>query len=170
MSSLLWPYHYVYYKYYRLQRFWLDPAAEYAALACLLIVEALNIYTLLCAADLIAGRRLLPPFSSAQSLWLLAVLAILQYFALIHRRKYKRIAERFIHESPRQRLFGGIAVTIYTVGSFILFFWLASLLPHTSNQALQRTADRRENLLSMTPILQPEARLALVSGRSAWSR
>jgi hypothetical protein len=39
-----------------------------------------------------------------------------------------------------------------------------------SNQALERTADRRENLLSMTSTLKPEARLALVSGRSSWSR
>jgi hypothetical protein len=142
MSKILWPYHYLYYKYYRLQRFWLDPAAEYAAPAGLLIVEALNIYTLLCAADLIAGHRLLPPFSAAQSLWLLAVLAIVQYFALIHRRKYKRIAQRFVHESSRQRLVGSIAVAIYTVGSFILFFWLVSLLPHTPNQALEPTAGR----------------------------
>ncbi len=40
----------------------------------------------------------------------------------------------------------------------------------TSNQALERTADRRENLLSMTSTLNLEAQLALVSGRSAWSR
>jgi phosphopantothenoylcysteine synthetase/decarboxylase len=39
-----------------------------------------------------------------------------------------------------------------------------------SNQALERTADRRENLLSMTSILKPKAKLALVSGRSAFSR
>jgi hypothetical protein len=170
MSSVLWPYHYLYYKYYRLQRFWLDPAAEYAALACLLIVEALNIYTLLCVADLFAGRQLLPRFSSSQSLWLLALLAVVQYFALIHRRKYKRIAQRFVHESPRQRLIGGIAVAVYTVGSFIIFFWFVSLLPNTPNQSLERTADRRDNLLSMTSTLKSEVRLALVSGRSAYSR
>jgi hypothetical protein len=157
MSSLLWPYHYLYYKYYRLQRFWLDPAAEYGALACLLIVEALNIYTLLCTADLIAGRRLLPPFSSAQSLWVLVVLAILQYFALIRRHKYKRIAQRFIHESPRQRLIGGIAVTIYTVGSFILFFWLASLLSYTPNQTMEPTAPSRNELTHSLPLFRPSA-------------
>jgi hypothetical protein len=145
MSTILWPYHYLYYKYYRLQRFWLDPAAEYAALCCLLIVEAVNIYTVLCAADLIAGRRLLPPFSSTQSLWLLAVLAVLQYFVLIYRRKWKRIAQHFVHESPRQRLVGGIAVAIYTVGSFVVFFWLASLLPHTPNQSMKPTAPSRNN-------------------------
>src|SRR5258707_288084 len=41
---------------------------------------------------------------------------------------------------------------------------------NASNHALERTADRRENLLSMTSILKPEARLTLDSGRSAWSR
>ena len=39
-----------------------------------------------------------------------------------------------------------------------------------SNRALERNADRCENLLSMTSTLNPEAPLALVSGRSAWSR
>ena len=133
MSKVFWPYQYLFYKYYRLQKFWLDPAAEYGALVCLLIVEALNIYTVLCAADILAGRRLLPPFSAAQSLWLLAALALLQYFALIHRRKYKRIAQQFMHESQRARLLGGIAVGVYAVASFVVFFWLASLLPHTPN-------------------------------------
>jgi hypothetical protein len=38
------------------------------------------------------------------------------------------------------------------------------------NQALERTADRREDLLSMTSTLKLELELALVSGRSAWSR
>jgi hypothetical protein len=40
----------------------------------------------------------------------------------------------------------------------------------SSNQALERTADRRENLLSMTSTLKLEVALALVSGRSACSR
>jgi hypothetical protein len=39
-----------------------------------------------------------------------------------------------------------------------------------SNQALERTAERREDLLVMTSTLKPEAELALVSGRSASSR
>jgi hypothetical protein len=41
---------------------------------------------------------------------------------------------------------------------------------HRPNQALERTADRRANLLSMTSTLKPEAEFALVSGRSAYSR
>jgi hypothetical protein len=39
-----------------------------------------------------------------------------------------------------------------------------------SNKSLERTADRREDLLSMTSILNPEAQRALVSGRSSCSR
>jgi hypothetical protein len=42
--------------------------------------------------------------------------------------------------------------------------------PYRPNQALERTADRCENLLSMTSTLKSEAQRALVSGRSAWSR
>jgi len=44
------------------------------------------------------------------------------------------------------------------------------ILRKSSNQALQRTADRRVNSFSMTSTLKPEAPLAVVSGRSAWSR
>jgi hypothetical protein len=40
----------------------------------------------------------------------------------------------------------------------------------TSNQALERTADRRKDLLMMTSTLNLEAPLGLVSGRSAPSR
>src|SRR5581483_5237022 len=40
----------------------------------------------------------------------------------------------------------------------------------SSNQALERTADRREELFSMTSTRNPEAQLAIVSGRSALSR
>ena len=40
----------------------------------------------------------------------------------------------------------------------------------TSNQALERTADRRVNLLLITSTLNSEAQLAIVSGRSACSR
>jgi len=42
--------------------------------------------------------------------------------------------------------------------------------PNGSNQALERTADRRDNLLLMTSTLKIEAELAAVSGRSASSR
>jgi hypothetical protein len=38
------------------------------------------------------------------------------------------------------------------------------------NQTLERTADRREDLLLITSTLKSEAQLALVSGRSACSR
>jgi hypothetical protein len=38
------------------------------------------------------------------------------------------------------------------------------------NQAPERTADRREDLLSMISTLKLEAQLAFVSGRSAYSR
>jgi hypothetical protein len=44
------------------------------------------------------------------------------------------------------------------------------LNPFGSNQALERTADRRAHLFSMTSTLNPGAQLALVSGRSACSR
>jgi hypothetical protein len=40
----------------------------------------------------------------------------------------------------------------------------------SSNRTLERTADRRADLLLMTSTLKPAAKLAVVSGRSAQSR
>ena len=40
----------------------------------------------------------------------------------------------------------------------------------SSNKSLERTADRRENLLSITSTLKSEAEFAPISGRSASSR
>jgi hypothetical protein len=50
--------------------------------------------------------------------------------------------------------------------------WILQHLPRktSSNQTLERTTDRRLNSLSMTSTLKSEALLALVSGRSAYSR
>jgi hypothetical protein len=47
---------------------------------------------------------------------------------------------------------------------------LFPLLTYRPNQALERTADRRDNLLPMASTLRLEAQLAAVSGRSALSR
>jgi hypothetical protein len=44
------------------------------------------------------------------------------------------------------------------------------MLKKRPNQALERTADRCENLLSMISTLNSEAQIAIVSGRSALSR
>ena len=50
-----------------------------------------------------------------------------------------------------------------------LDFSFRMFVTRTSNQALERTADRRANLLLMTSTLELEALLAIVSGRSAHS-
>ena len=47
---------------------------------------------------------------------------------------------------------------------------MAGHLTLSPNKALERTADRLENLLSMASIVKVEAQHALVSGRSAPSR
>jgi hypothetical protein len=129
VSKLLGAYQYIFYKYYRLQRFWLDPAAEYGALACFLIVQGLNLWTLLGLAEWYSGVRVVPPLSSLQTLGILALLAIPQWFVFIHRGRFKHIAQRFAHESPPQRLAASLAVSIYTVLSFMFLIWSSGLTP-----------------------------------------
>jgi hypothetical protein len=129
VSKLLSVYQYIFYKYYRLQRFWFDPAAEYGALACLLIVQGLNLWTLVGLAEWYSGVRFVPPLSSLQTLCTLAALAVPQWFVFIHRARFKRIAQRFARESSRQRLVGSLAVAVYTVLSFVLLIWISGLTP-----------------------------------------
>ena len=129
MSKLLHAYQYIFYKYYRLQRFWLDPAAEYGALACLLLVQGLNLWALVGLSEWYSGVQFVPHLSSLHILCILAALAVPQWFALVHRGRFKRIAQRFAHESPRQRLVGSLAVAVYTVLSFVLLIWISGLTP-----------------------------------------
>jgi hypothetical protein len=60
---------------------------------------------------------------------------------------------------------GGFTLTAHYSDTDSEVIW-----PRTPNQALERTADRREDLLSISSTLKTEAKLALVSGRSASSR
>ena len=129
MSKLLGIYQYAFYKYYRLQRFWIDPAAEYGALACLLLVQGLNLWTLVGLAEWYSGVRFVPPVSSLLTLCILAALGVPQWFVFVHGRRFKRIVQRFAHESPRQRLVGSLAVAVYTVLSFLLLIWTSGLTP-----------------------------------------
>ena len=129
MIKLLHAYQYIFYKYYRLQRFWLDPAAEYGALACILFVQGLNLWALVGLAEWYSGVQFVPRLSLLHILCILAVLAVPQWFALVHRDRFKRITQRFAHESSRQRLVGSLAVAVYTVLSFVLLIWISSLTP-----------------------------------------
>ena len=56
------------------------------------------------------------------------------------------------------------------VSGFLKWYITSFKFPWRPNQALERTADRHENLLSMTSTLKTEARLAVAIGRSAFSR
>ena len=61
-------------------------------------------------------------------------------------------------------------VQLHVGSTRAVFKRVSARSPSASNQALERTADRREDLFSMTSILKREAQLALISGRSASSR
>jgi hypothetical protein len=79
-----------------------------------------------------------------------------------------RLAYPFFPQCGRRR--GSRVLVRNTPDVKFMVLFHAPDSPITSNQPLERTADRREDLLLMTSTLKPEARLALVSGRSASSR
>jgi hypothetical protein len=68
----------------------------------------------------------------------------------------------------------GVGLNIVALVIVLLLYSRLVAPEHSSvqrpNQTLERTADRREDLLAMTSTLKREAKLALVSGRSAYSR
>lgn len=73
------------------------------------------------------------------------------------------------------RLFFGVRQGLFALWRFILYAILLGLIPgrlgtHRPNHSLERTVDRRKDLFSMTSLPKLEAQIALVSGRSAYSR
>ena len=101
-------YQYVFYKFYRFERLLFDPAPEYTALFCILVLEGLNIGFLIGLAESLTGIRLLPHLSKLQILYVLVGIGLPQYFILVNRGRFKRIAAQFYGESPRRRVIGAL--------------------------------------------------------------
>jgi len=124
-------YEYLFYRLYCWQRRIgvSDLASALSALVFLLIVVCWNLLFMLELIELIFRSRvpLIRALSTSEILIAATLLAIPQYFFLVHDRRYRKIAQKFELESNRQRRARGIVVFLYVVFSFLLLV-LGSIL------------------------------------------
>jgi hypothetical protein len=122
-------YRYLFYRFYQLERSLFDPSPEVPAFFLMLFAQITTIALLLFVAEWISGLRLVPDISKPRSWAITGVLGLPQYFALLHRGKYRRIVDQFTGESSRKRTLGSIAVALYVVLSLVFAIALGTHLP-----------------------------------------
>jgi len=122
-------YKYLFYKLTVFERVWLDPVPVVTAFCFMLVLQSLNIFCLFVIVDRFHPIRLPLQWSYQNVLAGLALLALPQYFFLLHRSRFRRVVAEFAHESERHSLIGGLIVGVYIVSSFILIFVAASIPP-----------------------------------------
>src|SRR6059058_2717859 len=92
-------YRYVFYKLYCFESVMFDITPAFTALAMMVVTQLLNIGFVLFLAEWFAGRRLLPHLATWHGLVLLLVLAIPQYFYLLHRGRFRQTLNEFRGET-----------------------------------------------------------------------
>ena len=119
------------YFFYRLYR-WaidlkLDQTPEISAFAVTVIVVWWNLLSLANLLELVFSKRLFPPLSIPSILAMGAIIALPQYFILIHRGRHKLMFNEFASEGPRQVVTRGVLIGIFIPASFILMIVTAVL-------------------------------------------
>jgi hypothetical protein len=126
-SILCKPYKYLYIRMYKwYSRRWPDDWPEYNALFVLSFLIFLNILTVLAAIDVL-NRQHVMALTRSTAIGMGVIIIALGYFVLIHREKYRTIAEEFGYETPSQRRRRFVASVTYVALTFLAFFWLVSL-------------------------------------------
>jgi len=120
-------YKYLFYKLCVFERVCFDPIPGFTAFCFLIALEWLNVLGFFIIIDRFYAITL--PLSYRNALFGLALLALPQYFFLLHRRRFRRVIAEFAHESQRQSLIGGLLVGFYVVFSFVFVLLAASVPP-----------------------------------------
>jgi len=122
-------YKYLFYKLCIFERVWLDPVPGFTAFGFMLVLQALNIFCLFIFVDRFHPITLPLRWSYQNVLCGFALLALPQYFFLLHRGRFRRVIGEFAHESERQSVIDGFVVGVYIVLSFLLIFLAMSIPP-----------------------------------------
>ena len=110
-------YEYLFYKLYSFESIWkwFDPVPEFSALLIMVCLEWMNIYWILGVSERLVHARLIPALSNWQVIVAMCLIALPQYFLLVHNRKYKRIAKEFSSEGKWQKYIGSGLVLLYVL-------------------------------------------------------
>ena len=105
-----------------------DPVPGLTGFCFILALQFFNLFSLYLALNRLFGFSLPFRWSALNFACGVALLAVPQYFFLLHRERFSRVVREFGHESERQSIIGGLIVGVYVVFSLVFFFW-AVLLP-----------------------------------------
>jgi hypothetical protein len=120
-------YEYLFYKLYLFERMLLDPVPDTPGFCLMVILQLANLSSLVFVLNHFFGSSI---GLSRPTFWCaLVLLALPQYFLLLHGQRFRRVLRQFVHESERQSVIGGLVVAAYVVFSVALFFWSLSLGP-----------------------------------------
>jgi hypothetical protein len=120
-------YKYLFYKLCAFERAWGDPVPAVTGFCFLLFLQLLNLGSLFILID--RFHRITWPIHSsfANALVFNALLALPQYFFLLHGRRYRRVVGEFAHENERNSVIGGLLVGVYVVFSFVFLILVAEI-------------------------------------------
>ena len=122
-------YKYLFYKLYLLERMLYDPVPGFTAFCLMLFLQCLNIFSLFLIIDRLISVSLPFRWSVPNFLYAVALLALPQYFFLLHRGRFRRVVGEFTHETERQSVIGGFIVGAYILSSILLPFFAVSIPP-----------------------------------------
>ena|ERR1700722_18747354 len=114
-------YRYLFYKLYRMETALGDQIPAFTAFWFMVVLQALNVGLLLVLMEAITGIRFMQHLSKIEPLLLAMLIAVPQYFVLVHRGRFANILEEFADEPLQDRKRGTMCVTIYVVLSFVMF-------------------------------------------------
>jgi hypothetical protein len=114
-------YEYLFYMLYRWSSRWRNDVAPAQVNAFLLVVAIVwcNLFLLVEIAELSLRVSVLPVLSKTAILCSVALSAIPQYFALLHKQRYKAIVKKFEVEAPRQRRVRSAVASAYIISLFL---------------------------------------------------
>ena len=123
---ILRAYEYLFYRLYHFWRaLWPRDAPEWSAFFMVVFVTWWNIFTLLSLLALFRRGPFWPTLSRPQVYGAMALVALPQYFLLLHRRRFERFDRKFAHETVKQRRVRGVLVLLYVSLSFPLLICAA---------------------------------------------
>jgi hypothetical protein len=121
-------YKYLFYKLCLFERMMFDPVPGLTGFCFMLVLQFFNLFSLYLVLNRFFGFSVPFVWSAASFLCGVALLALPQYFFLLHGERFRHVAREFSHESARQSTIGGFIVGAYVAFSFVFFLW-AGFLP-----------------------------------------
>jgi hypothetical protein len=120
-------YKYLFYNLCLFERIMFDPVPGLTGFCFMLVLQFFNLFSLYLVLNRLFGFSLPFKWSAANFWYGVALLAVPQYFFLLHGDRFRRVVREVGHETERQSMVGGLVVGAYVVFSVVFFLWTAFL-------------------------------------------